>query len=113
MLVYRKQSMGIQNFFQMLQYLLATHSTEIIAGHFNYDLLKVSQNTFLEIFTDRVQMVNIPTHISGSLIDQVYIKKALMDEFFSSLIVESIYFSDHDAIRIVIEKSSVDFHINT
>ena len=35
MLVYRKQSMHIQNFFQMLQYLLATNSIDIIAGDFN------------------------------------------------------------------------------
>ena len=40
-LVYRKQSMHMQEFFQMLQYLLATYSVDIIAGDFNYDLLKV------------------------------------------------------------------------
>ena len=45
-------------FFQMLQYLLATRSIDIIAGDFNYDLLKVSQNKFLDISTDHVQMVN-------------------------------------------------------
>ena len=42
----------------MLQYLLATRSIDIIAGDFNYDLLKVSQNKFLGISTDHVQMVN-------------------------------------------------------
>ena len=55
----------------MLQYLLATHSIDIIAGDFSYDLLKVSQNIFLDIFTDHIQMVNKPTHISGSLIDHI------------------------------------------
>ena len=80
MLVYRKQSMHIQEFFQMLQYLLAKYSIGIIAGDFNYDLLKVSQNKFLDVFTDHVQMVNKPTHISGSLIDHVYVKNALMEE---------------------------------
>ena len=38
MSVYRKQSMHMQSFFQMLQYLLATNSTDIIVGDFNYDL---------------------------------------------------------------------------
>ena len=55
----------------MLQYLLETNSIDIIAGNF----LKVSQNKFQDIFTDHVQMVNKPTHISGSLIDHVYINK--------------------------------------
>ena len=67
MLVYRKQSMHVQEFFQILQYLLATDSIDIIAGDFNYVLLKVSQNKFLGIFTDHVQMINKSKHISVSL----------------------------------------------
>ena len=45
-------------------------------------------------------MVNKPTRISGSLIAHVYIKKALMEEFFTNVTVENIYFSDYDAVRI-------------
>ena len=45
-------------------------------------------------------MVNKPTRISGSLIAYVYIKKALMEEFFTNVTVENIYFSDYDAVRI-------------
>ena len=44
----------MQVFFQMLKYLLAGNSIDIIAGYFNYDLLKVSQNSFLDIFTSHV-----------------------------------------------------------
>ena len=69
----------------MLQYLLARYSIDIIAGDFNYDLLKMSQNKFLDIFTDHVQIVNKSITISRSLIDHVYIKKALMEEFFTNV----------------------------
>ena len=44
MLIYRKQSMHVEQFFQMLQYLLAINSVDITAGEFKYDLLKMSQN---------------------------------------------------------------------
>ena len=71
---------------------------------FNYDFLKVSQNKFLDIFIDHVQMVNKPTHISRSLIDHVYIKRALMEEFFNNITVENIYFSDHNTVRFTIQK---------
>ena len=101
--------MRMQEFFQMLQYLLATHSIDIIAGDFNYDFLKVSQNQFLDIFADHFQVVNKPTHVSGSLIDHAYIKKALMEEFFSNVTVKNIYFSDHDAVRIAIHKNMLIF----
>ena len=49
-------------------------------------------------------MVNKARYIFESLIDQVYIEKALMEEFFRNLTVETIYFSDHDVVRIAIEK---------
>ena len=104
--------MLMQEFFQMLQYLLATYYLDTIAGNFNYGLLKVLQDKFLDIFTNHVQMINKPTYISRSLIDHVYIKKALMEEFFTNVTVENIYFTDHDAIRIAIHKNFVDFHIN-
>ena len=40
-------------------------------------------------------MLNKSIHISRSLIDNVYIKKAWMEEFFNNVIVENIYFLDH------------------
>ena len=57
-------------------------------------------------------MVDKPTDISGSLIYYVYIKNALMEEIFTNVTVENIYFSHHDVVRISIEKNYVDFHIN-
>ena len=72
----------------------------------------MSQNKFLDIFTDHVQMVDKPTHISGSLINHVYMKKAFMEEFLTNVTVENIYFLDYDPVRIAIDKNFVDFHIN-
>ena len=43
----------------MLQYLVATYSIDIIAGDFNFDILKMLENKLLDIFTDHVQMVNV------------------------------------------------------
>ena len=97
----------MEEFFQMLQYLVATYSIDVIAEDFNYDLLKVSVNKLLDIFRDHVQMLNKPTHISGPL--TIYIKKNLMEGFFTNATVESIYFSDHDAVRTIIEKNAVHF----
>ena len=48
-------------------------------------------------------------HISGFLIDHVYIKKSLIEEFVTNATVKNIYFSDHDAVRIVIEINGVGF----
>ena len=82
-----------------------------MAVDFNYDLLKVTENESLDISADHLQMVNKPTHIYGSAIDHIYIKKTLMEEFSTNVTVENIYFSDHDALRIVIKTNSVNFHV--
>ena len=82
--------MNMQEYSQRLQYLLATNSINIIVGEFNYDPLKVSENRFLNIFTDHVSMVNKPTHISGFLIHHIYIKRTLMEGSFPNVIVESM-----------------------
>ena len=81
----------------MLQYLLVTNSVDNVAGNVNFDLLKVWENNLLlNHFMEHVQIVNKPTYISGPLIDHVYIKKTLMEEFFANATVKNIYFSDHD-----------------
>ena len=56
-------------------------------------------------------MVNKRTHISGSFINYVYIKKTLMEEFSTYVSVKNIYFSDPDALRIVIAKNAVYFQM--
>ena len=67
-------------------------------------------NNFLDIFIDHFQKVNKPNHKSRSQIGHAYIKKVLMVEFPTNVIVENIYFSDHDDIRIAIPKIPFDFH---
>ena len=56
-------------------------------------------------------MVKKPAQISGSFIDHFCIKRVLMEKFFTMVTVKKIYFWDHDAVRIAIEKNSVDIHI--
>ena len=49
---------------------------------------------------DYLQIVEIPTFISGSLLDHVYIRQAKKINIDSSVI--NVYYSDHDAIKITI-----------
>ena len=82
-----------------MQYLLASNLSPIIAGDFNYDL-QVLENKSLDYFTDHHQTVNKPTHISGSLIGHVYIKKTLMEEF-STKVTATCFFVVRAVRRII------------
>ena len=64
----------------------------------------------MDILTDHVLMVNKPTTTSKSLTKHLSIKKLLMEEFFINATVEYIYFSHHNAARILIKKNAADFH---
>ena len=54
MLVHWIHSMQMQEFFQKLQYLLATNSVNIVAGDFNFDNLKSKLNQDNHILSLRV-----------------------------------------------------------
>ena len=67
--------------------------------------LKLLENKVLDIFTDHIKIVNIYIWIWT---DHVYIKKSLMEDVFNNKTVENINFSDPDAVRIQIEKNTVN-----
>ena len=49
----------MKGFFQILQYLLANNSIDIIAQDFNYDILKVSENKLLDIFKFQKKLLDM------------------------------------------------------
>ena len=58
-----------------------------------------------------------PTHLTGSLIDHVYLSNATLDKCQATATTKNIYFSDHGALRIKTdslvfsEKSGNLFHL--
>ena len=55
MLVYRKQFLQMQEFSEILQYLVATYYIDIKAGNLNYYISKVLKNKLLDCLNDPVQ----------------------------------------------------------
>ena len=50
----------------------------IILGNFNINAFEENKNKKVQVLINYIQILEEPTHISGSLIDQVYIKKYLL-----------------------------------
>ena len=102
-IVYRKNSSNILQFVNSLDYLLRAHTIDIILGHLNINYFNgkdVEPFASLMASFSYVQIVKKPTFISGSLLDHVYIKQPIEPNIHCSVI--SVYYSDHDAIRITI-----------
>ena len=60
--------------------------------------------------------VNEPTHLYGALLDHVYIKKSFENDRHMTSMVNNVYFSDHDAVKVQIRfkdynQGGIDFNI--
>ena len=100
-LIYRQNRMKQEDFLYLLQHLQGlVDNVHIILGDFNVDYLKTNSE-FLRNYLDNYKMiVEMPTHISGSLIDHIYIDKNFNEKFKIRSQRRSVYFSDHDAIIV-------------
>ena len=64
--------------------------------------------TLSSALTNFNQIVKELTHLSGSLIDHVYIHQDLLGNVNSEVKNFDLYFSDHDAIQISLTDKSDD-----
>lgn len=100
LLLYCKNGSSILDFVNGIECLLRAHSTGIILGDVNANLLNfidMQPLTNLMEFFNYVQSLEKPTFISGSLQDHIYVRQGIKANAYSS--VTSVYYSDHDAAR--------------
>ena len=96
MLLYRKNNTLVPEFYELLRYLTSTHDIDLIVGDFNLQPNENLRNVL--ILYD--QLIERPTFISGSILDQVYIKKSLASKYNVEAGVEAVFFSQHDSVKI-------------
>lgn len=49
---------------------------------------------------DYIKLVEETTHIGEALLDYIYIKNTILEKFDMDVLISSVYFSDHDAVRV-------------
>ena len=83
-----------------LSQVISNVNVDIILGDFNIGAFG-QQRAIIE---DKLHMydmvINKPTHLSGSLLDQVHILKSFAMEFNIVSDVHNVYFSDHDTVKV-------------
>ena len=107
LLVYKKNSLSTDLFIYLIQHFLSRTENDIdmilgdllILINININALK-SPSSLSNLLWNYEQIVQEPTHISGTLIDHVYIKKSLFNILDIKCIVKNTYFSDHDAVIV-------------
>ena len=101
MLLYRQNHMRKEDFLYLIHHLQGqVDSVQIILGDFNVDYLKPDCEFLRNNLNNYEMIVEKATHVSGSLIDQIYIEKSLKDKYNVKSQVKPVYYSDHDAIIV-------------
>ena len=99
LLLYRKNSTSLIDFSYLLSHFLSRcdDCIQVILGDFNVSAFDNHQvKDFLGNYT---LIINQPTHLSGSLLDHVYVKNDFMNKISIRCIIKNIFFSDHDAVK--------------
>ena len=97
-------------FYDYLYYVIEAKEVDIIVGDFNIDAC--SKSRLPQIWSEYVQLVEFPTHVTGSTLDHAYVKKTLLEDCQVEIAVLNTYFSDHDAVRVKISMKDIDFIIS-
>ena len=106
LVIYIKRAISLTQFCDWVGEFVRTRHVDIILGDFNINLLGKLVATSSSALTNFIQIVKEPTHLSGSLIDHVYIHQDLFRNVNAEVKNFDVYFSDHDAIQISLTDKS-------
>lgn len=98
LLLYRKNNTNVRQFVDGLNYLLTTEQIDIVLGDLNITYFSTNDIAPLAQLMESlnyVQIVDKATFISGT---HVWVQHGIKSSISASVI--SVYYSDHDAIRI-------------
>ena len=106
LVIYRKHSTTIPGFISELEHILYNHDIDVVLGDFNINYMNSDDCNPLKSMMQSLhfeQVVKEPTFISsGTLLDHIYLKSSRFNILENKVI--SVYYSDHDAIKISIQK---------
>ena len=107
--LYRSQNGNLKDLNQNLEELINSNKPLLIIGDFNFCFQEDSSSTKKYLQVKKFsQLIQEPTHIEGSLLDQAYIWD--VERIFNySVGVHSKYYTDHRGLAIVVQKGIVQF----
>ena len=100
-LIYRKNSSTLSSFYRNLEILNNHINLNFILGDFNLDAFNPEILVRLRnILSNFVLLSNKSSHLNGSHIDQVYVRKHILQQSNLNCSIVNVYFSDHDALKV-------------
>ena len=101
LLLYRSPNSSVTLFFDRLREIVHPElHIDITFGDFKLNMFNDSDDALKNILSSFELVINEATHISGSLIDHVYISKSFLQKIhLENVIFSDASFSDHEAVK--------------
>ena len=113
LILYRNNNSTIELFLVNLQQIMAAHNIHIVLGDFNITFLDFSHSSTSRLL-DLMESFNFKHTVSdatfvpaGTLLDHVYINMAYVSLHQVTTVVKSVYYSDHDAVKLCVPLDSL------
>ena len=113
LILYRNNNSTIELFLVNLQQIMAAHNIHIVLGDFNINFLDFSHSSTSRLL-DLMESFNFKHTVSdatfvpaGTLLDHVYINMAYVSLHQVTTVVKSVYYSDHNAVKLCIPLDSL------
>ena len=110
LLIYRSPSSNKSQFFDKLEKFLNSQKEDIdiILGDFNINAADFDHEETSSCLSSSYNLiVNEPTHLSGSVLDHIYVNKKIFKHLKYDVNLISVNFTDHDAVSLKLS----DFHL--
>ena len=97
--IYRPQNCPQTELLALIQEHRSINTTTVICGDFNLNLLGKDTNCIYDFLLSNgfTQVITMPTHILGGLLDHIYVNTKVMDTM-----IHPVYYSDHDATCVIL-----------
>ena len=106
-LLYMFPKSPVRVFIEQLSRLIDVKKVNILLGDFNINALSKEAYAGVSNVLIRYKlMVSEPTFMDGGLLDQLYLMKRFLVRKHVNSTVKIIYFLDHDAVKIHIQKEN-------
>ena len=110
MVSYKLNNQPLMTFYDYLYHFIEAKEVDTMVGDFNIDAC--SKSRLPQILSEYVELTEFTTHIAGTSLDHVYVKKSFLEDYKVEIVVLNTYFSDHDNVRVKISEKDIDFMIS-
>ena len=103
--LYKSQQESQANLIKAVEKITEKSSSVLVLGDFNFCYLNASSNAMIKFMKGKnfLQLITLPTHIEGNLLDQAYLKD-VKGALTVTANIQGKYYTDHKSLNVIVKR---------